>query len=271
MSVEYVYDITDFPGNEVSLGTLSMEIVASSISVELDYMSLDNDAVSIWFLSALSGPEVTTLDNIVANHDTYYEPEIHLPTGHSHNFTDLFDTPVTYSGVGSLITAVKNTENGLEFTDTLSGINASYPIDPDNIATKEYVDSASGVFGTDHYYIQDFGPYETTAITYTTTVTLNVPTVSSGVFRISTNYFWYHGASKKDFSARLYLDNSIVLREQIQESASVSLVENHPATMTLYYTFASEGSHTIDFQISSGQVDKTAGVEQIMIEIWRIS
>jgi hypothetical protein len=71
MALKYSYNIsTDFPNQKVNSDSLIIEIDASSISVVLEYILTDgaSDSCDIWFESALSSAEETTLDGIVAAH-----------------------------------------------------------------------------------------------------------------------------------------------------------------------------------------------------------
>jgi hypothetical protein len=93
--MEYIYDITAFPGSKCYTPALNQEIVKSTISTALDYINGYPGSVSIFFKGTLSNPDVSTLDNIVATHSDSYplppEPEIFPPN-------------LQYQGIGSDIT-----------------------------------------------------------------------------------------------------------------------------------------------------------------------
>jgi len=243
MSVEYIYDITDFPGSEVSLGTLSMEIEASSISVELDYMSLDNDAVSIWFLSALSGPEVTTLDNIVSNHDPVYDPEVHLPIGHSHNFITLFDTPTTYSGEAGKYLRVLTTESGIEFIDSS---------DVDGIAGYDDANSEDESSTTNTNFQQKLRLSSTT---------------DAGTYIVMWYYEWRYKDGNFEFKAQLQIDDTTTLMEHKEQPTKVSSW----APATGFKRVSLTGApHDIDLDYSSSKNGKEALIRRARLELWRI-
>ena len=68
-TVKYTYLITDFLNDAVYAGGLGEEIGESSITTVLSYINSFTDRCDIYFESALTGPEVTTLDGLVAAHD----------------------------------------------------------------------------------------------------------------------------------------------------------------------------------------------------------
>ena len=68
-AVKYTYLITDFLNDGVYAGGLGEEIGGSSITTVLSYINSNPDECDIYFESTLTGPEVTTLDGLVAAHD----------------------------------------------------------------------------------------------------------------------------------------------------------------------------------------------------------
>lgn len=70
MSTDYPYTVSgDFPNN-VDIGYLCKEIEDNgTITTTLDGAHLDGDDVDIRFIAALSAPEITELNNIIAAHN----------------------------------------------------------------------------------------------------------------------------------------------------------------------------------------------------------
>lgn len=65
----YTYSVQDdFPNQQVEISALEAEILGSSITTALVGINLDGDNCDITFEDALSAPDKTTLDGIVANH-----------------------------------------------------------------------------------------------------------------------------------------------------------------------------------------------------------
>jgi hypothetical protein len=68
-ATKYTYSIfSDFPNHIVATDRLSQEIRASSIVTVLQGINTIGDVCDIWFAAALSGPEQTTLNGLVAVH-----------------------------------------------------------------------------------------------------------------------------------------------------------------------------------------------------------
>jgi hypothetical protein len=65
---QYNYILSDFPNNKYNSDTLSEEIIVSSISSTLERIDGNLSGCSIFFLTDLSGPDLTTLNTVVSNH-----------------------------------------------------------------------------------------------------------------------------------------------------------------------------------------------------------
>ena len=60
--VEYDYTVS----SSLAINTLTQQIVSSNIATSLDYMNLYDTSLAIFFTSTLSGPDQTTLNNLVS-------------------------------------------------------------------------------------------------------------------------------------------------------------------------------------------------------------
>lgn len=68
-ATKYTYSISgDFPNQKVNSSRLSKEIDQSNIVTDLERIDTDADDCDIWFDDALSAPDKTTLDGLVAAH-----------------------------------------------------------------------------------------------------------------------------------------------------------------------------------------------------------
>ena len=77
---EHIFDISsDFPNGAVNIDTLTEEIEASSITKEVDYIIIFDGDCKVYFKTALTGPEETVLDGIVASHLGLPPEEIEPP------------------------------------------------------------------------------------------------------------------------------------------------------------------------------------------------
>jgi hypothetical protein len=79
MSEKYTYGYSDFLYNKANLGSLTDEIITSSITVALDYINADTSGVDIWFKAALPSADVTTLSGIVVAHEGEPLPDVEPP------------------------------------------------------------------------------------------------------------------------------------------------------------------------------------------------
>ena len=69
MATTFHYSIqNDFPNQAVDLSVLTVEIEESTITATLNGINVNGDDCEIVFATDLSGPEVTTLNQIVATH-----------------------------------------------------------------------------------------------------------------------------------------------------------------------------------------------------------
>lgn len=147
MTVTYNY--TKSP---VDVGKLNEEILESSIVTALEASSFDEpDSLSIDFVSALSGGEETILNAVVGAHGGDPIPwPADLPTfgavpsgaliisngidttywGYD-SFTNLSDTPTTYSGYARRALRVNADETGVEFVGQTSTEYPRHYIEPD--------------------------------------------------------------------------------------------------------------------------------------------
>ena len=81
MPTPYTYSIqNDFPQSTVNSDLLTVEINNAAITPILESVGTAGDVCTVWFSSALSGPEETTLDAVVA---------AHLPIGAPPSVVDL--------------------------------------------------------------------------------------------------------------------------------------------------------------------------------------
>jgi hypothetical protein len=76
MAEKYAFSISDFPNNKVDPGRLSQEITTSSITTALDYINTTTTHCDIWFKSALTNDDSSSLTVIVESHSGEPLPEV---------------------------------------------------------------------------------------------------------------------------------------------------------------------------------------------------
>lgn len=103
MSHTYIYQISDFPTNDVDASGLHNEIMSESTLSPL-FAGIDSydSSIQIWFDDDLSPDQQTTLSGIIDVHPGAftYDTDIHIPISHTHySYSDLLftDSP-TYNG-----------------------------------------------------------------------------------------------------------------------------------------------------------------------------
>lgn len=69
MATKYSYKISSDFGGSVHISQLQAEVDADvTITTACSHVNTDNDDVDVWFVSSISGAEVTALDAVVAAH-----------------------------------------------------------------------------------------------------------------------------------------------------------------------------------------------------------
>lgn len=125
--------ITDFPGGQVNHAKLSNEIMSSSITKALSYISQLGDSLKIVFKDALSSEEKTTLDGdatgpaggLIALHDNSPSAEESIST----KIIEKNDSPPTKVGhafTSAEASEIKVCELQLPFSSAIQGVNVQW-------------------------------------------------------------------------------------------------------------------------------------------------
>jgi len=116
MAERYRYSIlNDFPNSMVNTSMLTIEIKESSISETLSHINTWSDNCDIWFDSALTSPDETELDEIVATHSgTEPTEELYFPAN-CYAYAEALDESSTTSTdfVEKLSLSVKDVPPGI--------------------------------------------------------------------------------------------------------------------------------------------------------------
>ena len=65
---KYTYPLSDFPNNKYNLDTLGEEVRDASLSSTLNYIDGYDESVDLFFLTALTGSDPSTLYTVIVNH-----------------------------------------------------------------------------------------------------------------------------------------------------------------------------------------------------------
>jgi hypothetical protein len=118
MSTKYSFSIIDDSlNNAVNIGSLSSEIIASDITIALDYINKSGDDCDVWFKADLSSPEQTTLSEMLAAHTGVASVAVDPPTMDD-------GRPIVRADTRPLDTSTYFTMAG----DTASGIGDGTPL-----------------------------------------------------------------------------------------------------------------------------------------------
>lgn len=146
MSTKYTYSIqNDFINQKVATDRLNQEIGESTITIGLDYIATSNDDCDIWFKSALSGGEQTTLSGVVSAHsgEVLSIEEKRDASGklRIHQTSRQLGTKTYFTGAGDDPTDVTNYGEGAAFQlhhEVGSGIQTEY-IDLNVVENKTWI------------------------------------------------------------------------------------------------------------------------------------
>jgi hypothetical protein len=118
MSTKYTFSITgDTLNGAVNSVRLTNEITTADITIALDYINTNDDDCDVWFKTYLSGPEITTLNGILAAHTGEAPVDIEAPTMDD-------GRPIVRADTRPLDTSTYFTMAG----DTASGIGDGTPL-----------------------------------------------------------------------------------------------------------------------------------------------
>jgi len=293
---QYNYILSDFPNNKYDSDTLSVEIVDSSISSTLERIDGNATGCSIFFLTDLSIPDVSTLDNVVANHtgipaidpvtmevldasagifsgDLRVEGKLWVETIRrvKQEATDIWlridqDTPLAGSNTSGLeIFNVATLGDSFIFGVNKEGILMAGWRDPSTGPNLSPV--GGGVYGTQFQLAESNATSTTTATTPQTKVTLVTSDLPAGKYKIFVKWRFTHSNART--SARFDVTvNGSTLGTQTPFSLEPKDVTNVASlTATLYADLS--GINTILLRYWNA-ADSTT-ISDASIELIRVS
>jgi len=309
MSQTYTYSISgDFPNGKVAPDVLTDQINDSSISsgvLEVINVAVTGpDNCDIIFDQSLSGPDVTTLDGIVAAHDG--EPYLDITPGQpgwnlrveDRNLSDPPGSPVlgTY-----YIVAAGGTGVWAGYDDAIAGWNgtawqfqrpsaglAVWVIDESVVVV--YVDGTTkwasygspagtpaNVFGTNLHMAESTGVSTTTSASAQNKITLTTATLEAGVYRLEVSYGWNGDSTVTDFIARVQQDGSDLGEWHWQEPkdsggafGSTGTAQRHYMTR-IYHLSLSAQSYTFTLDYATATAGDEASIWDAYMTLWRMS
>jgi len=240
MNYQYTYTLSQFPNQKVNLDSLTAEIQASSITAVLDYISETDPNVDIFFQTALSAPEIVTLNGIVATHQGIADPGPVVVNDLSIDGS-LAGTDGVFTGdyriEGKLWVetirrvkqeaklAILNIDQdtslgpaqiaGLEM-DNISAVGDKYlfGVNRDGILVAGWDDPSislkpvTTVYGSEFQLAESSGSSTSSATTPQTKVTLTTADLPAGTYRIFASWTWSHSVATSDMRADITLNGT---------------------------------------------------------------
>ena len=307
MAQTYTYSISgDFPNGKVAPDVLTDQINDSSISTGiLDYINVAVSGANncdIVFDVALSAPDKTTLDGLVAAHDG--EPYLDIQSGEpgwnlrveDRNLTAPPGSPT----VGLYwIVATGGTGAWAGHDDCIAGWNgttwqfqrpseglAAWVFDEDIVVV--YVDAitkwdpygtggGSSVFGGDVHLAESTAVSTTTSGSYQTKISMITATLEAGTYRLEVSYGWNHDTSTNDFMARVTQDGGQLgepHKQEPQDSAgswgSTGTDQRMYITRVFHLSLSAQ-SYTFGFEYASQFSGDESSVWDAYLSLWRMS
>jgi len=237
---KYSYLLSAFPNNKYNLDSLTNEVKASSIVSILQYMNGNEAGVEIFFETALSGGDQTTLDGIIAAHQG--EPPVDSGS-------------ITIDGYLTIKTQDVSIVNG---NLRIAALDASGQIVNPSVAP---------VFYGQHFeYAESLGASTTSATTPQSKVTMTTSDLPAGKYRIYSSWLFSHSNVNNSAVFDLKLDGSTLLNQVINVEPKDTL--NIYALSVVSYQ---QLSGVRQIQLQYWNTATTTTISDAVIELTRVS
>ena len=127
-----------------------------------------------------------------------------------------------------------------------------------------------GVFGTEYQYVEDLNATSTNSDTYIQVLRLTTTSLPTGDYRVGWSFLWTNENNNSETYVRLQSDDGFVLWEQIARPESPSNVMRFPGSGFAKVSYTA-GVHFIDLDLRASAPNRTAIVDSVRIELWRVS
>ena len=252
---QYFYSVeNDFPGQTINSTCLTLEIQVSSITAELYYIYIDNDAVTITFLTNLTAGEEATLEYIVANHDN------NCIVQQEQDLIDLSaKLPLSiqkYNNEIKSIVNIINFEGNVNVTD-----------EGDNKVTIE-IPNIYNYFGKEASYTLSEDESSTNCSDFINKIEHITEALPAGIYRVG---FYAEGIISN--SSHEYIINGVVDGIDVFTTSGNDVGNDDIWKGNcgfIYLNFTTEMVHNIKIQWKSSHHTKTASIRKARVEIWRI-
>lgn len=124
-------------------------------------------------------------------------------------------------------------------------------------------------FGSNFYNAYSEALSSTTSTNYQTKLELNVNGLTYGQYRIGWYYEWSAVDTKKNFLARVLINDDYAIMEQGEMPHKVVDDSNYPQSGFGFYT--GDGNLNIKLDYCTADKKKAAYIQRVRLELWRIS
>jgi hypothetical protein len=127
-----------------------------------------------------------------------------------------------------------------------------------------------GVFGTEYQYIEDLNATSTNSDQYIQVLRLTTSSIPTGDYRLGWSFLWTNENNNSDTFVRVQSDDGFVVWEMDARPESPSGIMRFPGSGFARVSYTS-GVHFIDIDLKASAVNRTAIIDQVRIELWRVS
>lgn len=128
------------------------------------------------------------------------------------------------------------------------------------------------VFGTQYTYGESLGDSTTTSATYIQKLKVTTASLPAGDYLVSWAYEWNLNSTFNSFAARVQVDDSTTLAEQVTEPKDSAATQFIPSAGTAQVTLtAATHDIDIDFRRDGGFFPPTATIRRARVALWRVS
>lgn len=166
--------------------------------------------------------------------------------------------------------------NGIEARDEDDNdfviLRGGTPVDPNDLATRAWVESITGVYGTQFHQNANLTPDTNATTTYAQFHTMSVSGLPAGKYRFGWFYMWRVSSASRQIKVRIQLDDSINLLnpngtgQQVQEPKDSRNIQ----TDSGFAMVDLNGDHDFDLDFGRFTAGGTTAMFMARFELWRV-
>jgi len=202
----------------------------------------------------------------VASDDLFLSVDLTLQSG------AIFEADNIKRGSGDPTGSASGNEGDL-FMRTDAGVGSLYVnTDGTNTGWALVATGAVSVFGTEYTYGESLGNSSTTSSTYIQKLKVTTASVPAGDYVVMWAYEWNLNSTFNSFAARVQVDDTTTLAEQVTEPKDNAATQYRPSGGVAQVTLTA-ASHDIDidFRRAGGFFPPTATIRRVRVALWRVA